>query len=278
VRSRIRIRGGDSVDLLHRLSATRLDDIGLGDARAALFTDDKGKVVDLTLCVGRRDGVDLLAGRPDQLTAWLERFVFTEDVEIGKPAKIGVIDWLAGDEPEGWAAASTPLALGARSILLGEDAAALANLADRAQASGARRLDESARRIWLFERCVLAPGDGLDDRLNALEAGLRAFVDFEKGCYIGQEVIARLENYDKLRRSLATLCCNGWRPSRGDELRTDSGSLARVLEIDGVDEDCALALLLADRSIEDGTELRASNEDAGKLAWPPASTNALKRG
>ncbi|MYF79958.1 MAG: hypothetical protein F4180_09005 [Chloroflexi bacterium] len=27
-------------------------------------------------------------------------------------------------------------------------------------------------------------------------------IDFEKGCYIGQEVIARLDTYDKVQRSL----------------------------------------------------------------------------
>ena len=46
-------------------------------------------------------------------------------------------------------------------------------------------------------------GYDLTEDVNPLEAGLLLhLIDFEKGCYIGQEVIARLDTYDKVQRSL----------------------------------------------------------------------------
>ena len=45
-------------------------------------------------------------------------------------------------------------------------------------------------------------GFDLTEDVNPLEAGLLDLIDFEKGCYIGQEVIARLDTYDKVQRSL----------------------------------------------------------------------------
>ena len=45
-------------------------------------------------------------------------------------------------------------------------------------------------------------GHELTDAVNPLEAGLISLVDFDKGCYIGQEVIARLDTYDKVQRCL----------------------------------------------------------------------------
>ena len=48
------------------------------------------------------------------------------------------------------------------------------------------------------------PADGheLTEDHNPLEAGLRDAVSFDKGCYVGQEVVARLQNYDKVARSI----------------------------------------------------------------------------
>jgi folate-binding protein YgfZ len=38
--------------------------------------------------------------------------------------------------------------------------------------------------------------------VNPLEAGLSQFVSFTKGCYVGQEVIARIDSYKKLQKQL----------------------------------------------------------------------------
>ena len=59
-----------------------------------------------------------------------------------------------------------------------------------------------AVRIW---RGVPAHGAELTEERNPLEAGLVRFVSFNKACYIGQEVVARLNAYDKVQRSLVGL-------------------------------------------------------------------------
>ena len=38
-----------------------------------------------------------------------------------------------------------------------------------------------------------------------MELNLIHLIDFEKGCYIGQEVIARLDTYDKVQKKLIML-------------------------------------------------------------------------
>ncbi len=42
----------------------------------------------------------------------------------------------------------------------------------------------------------------MSELTNPLECGLWNYVSFTKGCYIGQEVIARLDTYDKVQRHL----------------------------------------------------------------------------
>ncbi|HJQ97640.1 MAG TPA: glycine cleavage T C-terminal barrel domain-containing protein, partial [Candidatus Polarisedimenticolaceae bacterium] len=48
-------------------------------------------------------------------------------------------------------------------------------------------------------------GHELTEDYNPLEAGLRDAVSFTKGCYTGQEVVARLNTYDKVAREIVRL-------------------------------------------------------------------------
>jgi folate-binding protein YgfZ len=48
----------------------------------------------------------------------------------------------------------------------------------------------------------------INDNYNPHEAGLLKDVSFSKGCYIGQEVIARLDTYDKVQKDLSKVRIN----------------------------------------------------------------------
>jgi folate-binding protein YgfZ len=45
-------------------------------------------------------------------------------------------------------------------------------------------------------------GNEMNDKTNPLECGLEKYVSFTKGCYIGQEVISRLDTYVKISKHL----------------------------------------------------------------------------
>ena len=67
---------------------------------------------------------------------------------------------------------------------------------------------EESYGIYRIEQGLpLAPNE-LNDVYNPQEAGLIDYVDFDKGCFIGQEVIARLQNYDKVQKRLTGLKFN----------------------------------------------------------------------
>ena len=48
-------------------------------------------------------------------------------------------------------------------------------------------------------------GKEITDKFNPLEAKLEKYISFNKGCYIGQEVIARLNTYNKVKRVLVKI-------------------------------------------------------------------------
>ena len=55
------------------------------------------------------------------------------------------------------------------------------------------------------EAGVPAPGIDLNEQVSPLEAGLRRFCNDFKGCYTGQEIIARQITYDKVANHLVGL-------------------------------------------------------------------------
>jgi folate-binding protein YgfZ len=110
---------------------------------------------------------------------------------------------------------------GADLHVLGEDGHAAGGysvVVGAPEAAGAwRRLEPAVRSVGgsptgdaVVEACRIlrglpSAGHELTEDHNPLEAGLWDAVSFDKGCYVGQEVIARLRTYDKVARALVGL-------------------------------------------------------------------------
>ena len=126
----------------------------------------------------------------------LERYVVADDVEIADVTDdFGLVHVLG--EPAG------PFSNGARAVAAkrfgvpGVDlwltpnrtAAVLEELA-----ADYELLDDARRETFRIEQGVPRWGAELSDAIIAVEAGLEAdVIDYEKGCYIGQEVISRMK-------------------------------------------------------------------------------------
>jgi folate-binding protein YgfZ len=90
--------------------------------------------------------------------------------------------------------------------------------------AGYRTMD--TRRIEIGERLF---GIDMDDSHLLLEAGLLSAVSFNKGCYIGQEYVARLANRGHLNRKLVGLrLTETVGPERDEEIVGDDRSIGRV--------------------------------------------------
>jgi len=72
-------------------------------------------------------------------------------------------------------------------------------------ASGARQLSAQEFDILRVESGFPATGHELTEEYTPLETGLESAISWNKGCYTGQEVIARQTNYDKVTQKLVGL-------------------------------------------------------------------------
>jgi hypothetical protein len=71
--------------------------------------------------------------------------------------------------------------------------------------AGGRPAGDEPLEAWRVLRGLPVSGHELTEEYNPLEAGLWEAVSFDKGCYVGQEVVARLRTYDKVSRTLVGL-------------------------------------------------------------------------
>ncbi len=77
-------------------------------------------------------------------------------------------------------------------------------------------LTEGELERWRIQRGWPAPPMEINDDINPFELGLADRVHLGKGCYVGQETLAKLATYDGVRRQLRRWHC----PKPGDELAT----------------------------------------------------------
>ena len=84
-------------------------------------------------------------------------------------------------------------------------------------AEGVVPMGEETAEILRIEAGICGYGAELTEAHNPWEAGLDAAIHMDKGCYIGQEVIARLDTYDKVKQHIVgILLGDDAPPSAGD--------------------------------------------------------------
>ena len=230
---RLRITGEDAVDLLDRLSTNQMQGLAPGRGLYTVLTNNKGRVVDLIFVLAL-DGHLLVLTGPDERTKvaeWIDFYTFTEDVsvedvtdETGQLALVGpkaaaLLEELCGlDVLETYESASVAIAgvevtvvrtdflrQPVYEIVLPSDGLDAVREAALGSGHGIAPVGDTTLDLVRIEQGVPVQGRELTEDANPLEAGLIDHISFNKGCYIGQEVVARLDTYDKVQRSLVGL-------------------------------------------------------------------------
>ncbi len=230
----LRLDGHHRLDLLHRISTNDLNSLRHGEGRSTVFTDAAARILDRA-AVYNLDAFALLLGEPGrgtQLAAYLRRNVFFgDDVRLTDLAASHRLFDVHGPRaaallPDLWPAAPpAPAQLQAADTTL---AGVPVTVASRKPASGIRWSlvvpNEGAAAVWetLVDAGLKPAGaltyntlriraglPGVGRELSAdflpLEVGLWDEVSFSKGCYTGQEIIARMESRGRLAKTLVRL-------------------------------------------------------------------------
>lgn len=273
------LHGRDVADLLQRLSASQLAELSSAELRPALFCDDKGRLVAMALLLAADTGVLALCAASDgeRLRTWIERFIIMEEVEFRELPQLRVVHLLgarashaAATIENGCRLYPIPPEFGGDAVWLCETPDEASQLVTALAGSGLAVVRDDTARCWNLERGIPTPGCGLDEHFHPLEVGLSRFVSMDKGCYVGQEVLARLHNYDKVRRGLGMLRGDGDSPARHAELRLKAKVIGRV--VDAMRSGGGyIAVGTVELSCPDGAVIQPEAAAAGTLTRFPAA-------
>jgi folate-binding protein YgfZ len=126
--------------------------------------------------------------------------------------------------------------------------------------------------VWRVERGVPAYGREIDLEVLPQETGQEErAIDYQKGCYTGQEVVARIHFRGHVNRRLVGVRRPGGPPLAADtELFGGERSRGRITSAVESPRLGPIGLAYVRREVEDGTSLRAQDPDG-----PPAEVVAL---
>lgn len=298
-RAVITLTGGERKTWLHSLSTQHVSELPDGAVTDNLSLDGQGRVEDHWIQT-ELDGVTYLdteAARGQPLLTYLCKMVFWADVTVDT-ADLAVLSLLGPRLAD----PAVLTALGVGSLPAEATATALPDggflrrlrgpgleldlVVPREQAAAWRQrlLDAGVRQagVWAFEAHRVAArrprlGVDTDERTIPHEVGwIGPAVHLDKGCYRGQETVARVHNLGKPPRMLVLLHLDGSsdRPATGDPVLAGGRPVGRIgTVVDHVDEG-PIALALLKRGLPADTELVTGGESAVAAVIDPDSMPA----
>lgn len=234
---RFEITGSSRLDLLHRISTNDLLSLEPGEGRPTIFTNAVARILDRATIYHRGETALALTepGRGVPLRGYLQRNIFFNDDarlrDIADSTRQFVIHGVnAGAVGETLAPelavmhsadveiAGVPVVITRDKPLIGghwrlivpnEGAATIwdALLESNENLTAAGSLTYNVLRIRAGRPGV---GHELSTEYLPLEVGLWDEVSFTKGCYTGQEIIARMESRGRLAKTIVTLTLDEW--------------------------------------------------------------------
>jgi folate-binding protein YgfZ len=227
-RARVRVVGPDARAFLHRLSTNHVSELVAGRGCLNVLTTDKGRVVDLVHHLDRGDEGVLLVGSPGKgpaIHAWLDRYLFSEKVELFDVSEGPCVEVTGPTDLPPWGFAGDTLRTFDRVDADGRRVPCVIVIGRAVEGVRATADEAEVARI-----AAGVPGAGeLVDKFNPLDLGLHDAIHWNKGCYIGQEVIARLDTYQKQHKVLATLRVAGAVP--GATVNVDGAVAGEVTSV-----------------------------------------------
>jgi tRNA-modifying protein YgfZ len=284
---RLQIHGDSRFDFLNRMSTNKIVGLQPGDCTPTIFVNANARILERVLVCAYPDHLLLITepGRNQSVLNLLQRQVFFHDhVQITdmtgqtaqfslhgsaadtviahwQPDAVQVADlhsfsWLPGDHPV-TAIRNKPYAGTHWTLIVPQDAA-VEVVQSLLQAGKPAHLTLAGSLLFNLLR-IRAGRPGrveLSQDYIPLELGLWDEVSFNKGCYTGQEIIARMESRSRLARTLVRLRMSEWVAAPA-EIRDANGAPAGQLtsSVQAPDGEIFTMAVVRIAHIEPGTQL-----------------------
>ena len=231
----IELKGKDVLDFLHRISTNTIIGLTKAQTKITLFTSDKGRIIGMGRLINFEDYQLFVCDRESKskVMSWIGKYIITDDVQVNDanekynllelmgPQADSFIQLICGNvvneiEPNTFKIIQTEDLLfflikllddrgGNKFWLLADTANSKRLINSMLEYDGPYEFNlvgENAYNEYRIEQGIPVTPNELNDNYNPHEAKLMSLVDTTKGCYIGQEVIERIETYNKVQKYL----------------------------------------------------------------------------
>lgn len=237
----IELRGNDVLDFLDRISTNSVKNIIKGETTKTIFCTEKGRIIDSAVIVNLDEYQIIITSQEhhEKMMIWLQKYVISDDVKLtninGKYTLLEVL----GPQADSFMTlinGNIVNSIPPNTIKIMNNEGIIFFLMKHFDANGrliywiladpnyAQKLirfmlenkgpfdfnliGEEAFNYYRIESGIPVSPNEINDLTNPQELGLMNLVNSSKGCYIGQEVIARLETYGKVQKQLCGFIFN----------------------------------------------------------------------
>jgi folate-binding protein YgfZ len=293
----LELRGNDVRDFLHRITTNSIKELPKERAVQTILTTEKGRIIDVVTLMNFGEYKFVITNPANKLKvkSWIEKYVIMDDVKLNDVNNKYVLLELLGPQALSFAtlfADKVPNEISTNQfrvihsdgilffILKLEDKNNNSKFWMLAEIDNGMKLvkgmkeytgpfdfnfigNEAYEKYRIQQGIPAAPNE-LNGSFNPHEADLLSIVDFKKGCYIGQEVIARLDTYDKVQKKLTGIKFID-DPERNGELvlfdkeNKDAGQVTSIAFSKELNKWVGLAFVRRSY-LEEGTILTAKSE------------------
>jgi folate-binding protein YgfZ len=205
--STLAITGADRTTFLQNMCTNDVRALPVGDCCEAFLTDVKGKIVGHVIVFAREDSL-LLLGVPGQAERWiahLDRYIIREDVQLVDATER--FDWriVIGERSDAQLGELGRVLGPCRQLWTSGAWVAVEGAGERAE-SQAAAVSPAVWHALRIESGWPLYGVDFDGSHLPQEISRNAqAISFRKGCYLGQETIARIDALGHVNKQLATV-------------------------------------------------------------------------
>jgi tRNA-modifying protein YgfZ len=231
----LELRGKDVLDFLNRISTNTLNDLPKEGIGKTIFTTEKGRIIDTATILNFDDYQLLVCSgiNKNKIKNWIEKYIIADDVKVTDTPGKYILFQLMGPQADSFITLIcgnyvNSIQYNKFKVVNGEGMMfftakfldergnplywVLADITNGEKLISYLHINhgifdfnfigEDAWNSYRVEQGIPAAPNEINDQYNPHEVNLLEMVSFTKGCYIGQEVIARLDTYDKVQKKL----------------------------------------------------------------------------
>tara|TARA_B100001105_G_C22395242_1_gene446421 strand:- start:2306 stop:3175 length:870 start_codon:yes stop_codon:yes gene_type:complete len=235
-----RIEGKQSIDFLDRISTNKISEKTKNISSKTIITDNKGSIVDiLSYSIINESQINFVIKKNNvkKTLNHIRDFIILEDIDFILDQPIIRLSTFNIDDFKIPKLQKQSLLsfkyendlINSREFFIYENNFEKLSINVLKDNKTRKISNKEANLIDLYTKKIKF--DNKVSKINPLECGLYEYISFDKGCYIGQEVIARLHNYEKISRKLTYFISEN-PVKKNENIKINNISVGKILDFE----------------------------------------------